>query len=145
MPLSKSTTLRHPPKTKCHRPKYQGCGVVAGFSDSDSNSDSELLIHPDFSSDSDSGSGSDSGSDTKYEINNTLTVPHVSFVQARKRNVTFPIDFGFYSFGRNIFISVIPHTILIASAPPPELRYQIIYLYRFCSCRGGASPRRRPV
>ena len=47
-------------------------------------------------------------------------------IQGRKRNVIFPIDFGFHAFGREIFIPVIPHTSRIASAPhthpPKELR-----------------------
>ena len=51
-----------------------------GYSDSDSGSDSGLLI------DSDSGSYSDpdSGSDTKYKMNSTLIAERVSAVQARK-------------------------------------------------------------
>ena len=83
-----------------------------------SDSETGLLI------DSDSGSDSDSdlGSDAKYKINNTLIVERVSAVEARKRNVTFPIDFGFHSFGRKIFIRVISHTSRIASAPLPPKR-----------------------
>ena len=84
-------------------------------------SDSGLLI--DF--DSDSSSDSDSWSDTKYKINNTLIVERVCAVKARKRNVTFPTDFGFHSFGRKTFMSVLSHTSRIASASSPpkkELR-----------------------
>ena len=79
-----------------------------------SDSETGLLI------DSDSGSDSDLGSDAKYKINNTLIVERVSAVEARKRNVTFPIDFGFHSFGRKILIRVISHTSRIASAPQPQ-------------------------
>ena len=48
-----------------------------GCSDSDTGSDSGLLI--------DSDSGSDSGSDTKYKIDKTLIVERVSAVNARKK------------------------------------------------------------
>ena len=81
--------------------------------DSDSGSGSGLLIK------SGSGSDSDSGSDTKYKTNNTLIVERVSAVPAREKKVSFPIDFGFHSFGRKIlvFIPVISHMSRIASAP----------------------------
>ena len=35
--------------------------------------------------------------------------------------MTFPIDFGFHSFGRKIFIPVISHTSWIASTPTPRI------------------------
>ena len=63
-------------------------GAGSWWGCSDSGSDSRLLIDSD----------SDSGSDTKYRINNTLIVERVSAAQARKRNVTFPIDFGLHCF-----------------------------------------------
>ena len=115
---------------------FRGAESCWGCSDSDSG----LLIDSD----------SDSGSDTKYRINNTLIVERVSAVQARKRNVTFPIGFGFHSFGRKIFIPIISHTSRIASAPLPlrNCGCQIIYLFRSCSCEAGgvhAPPRRRPA
>ena len=56
---------------------------------------------------SDSDFDSDSGSETKYKMINTLIVKRISAVQARTRNVTFPIGFGFYSFGRKIFIFLV--------------------------------------
>ena len=51
---------------------------------------------------SDSDSSSDSGSNTKYN-RITLKVNQISAVQARKRYVTFPIEYGFHSFGRKTF------------------------------------------
>ena len=85
-----------------------------GCSDSDSDSDSVLLVG------SDSGSDSDSRSDRKCRINNILVVEQVFAAQAEKRNMTFPIDFGFHSFERKIFIPIITHACWIASAPPPK-------------------------
>ena len=97
--------------------------------DSDSGSDCE------FDSDSDSDSGS--GSDTKHKINNTLPVSRTSLHRpSERRKVTFPIDFGFHSFGRKIFIPAIIHACRIASAPPPSQKTcgcQIIHLFRSCS------------
>ena len=71
---------------------------------SDSDSDSRLLIDSDSVSDSDSDS--DSGPDTKHKINIILTVERASPSKRNKTNQTFPIDFGFHSFGRRIFIPV---------------------------------------
>ena len=73
----------------------RGAGSWWGWSDSGSG----LLIDSDSCSDSDS----DYGSDTKYKMSSTVIVERVSAVQATKRNVTFPIHFGFHSFGRKIF------------------------------------------
>ena len=89
-----------------------------GCSDSDSRSDSGVLIDSNSGSDPDP----DSGPDAKYKINSTLIVERVSAVQARKRDVTFPIDFGFHSCGRKIRIPVISHTSRIASAPSLKKR-----------------------
>ena len=116
-------------------------GAESWWGCSDSGSDSGLLID----SDSDSDSDSDPGSDTHYKMNNTLIVERVFAIQAQK-NVTFPIDFGFYSFGRKIFIPGISHTSWIASAPslPKNCGCPIIYLFISCSCGAGASLRRRP-
>ena len=61
----------------------QSRGAESWWGCFDSHSDSGLLID------------SDSGTDTKYKTNNTLIVEGVSAVQAKKRNVTFPIDFVF--------------------------------------------------
>ena len=119
-------------------PGMRSRGGRWGCSDSDSGSNSGLLI--------DSDSGSDSGSDTKYKINNTLIVEQVSAVQAKKRNVTFPIDFGFHSLGRKIFIPGISHTSRITfAATPKNCGCHIIYYLRSCSCGTGASSRRRPA
>ena len=115
--------------------------------DSDSGSDCE------FDSDSDSDSDSGSGSDTKHKINNTLPVSRTSLHRpSERRKVTFPIDFGFHSFGRKIFIPAIIHACRIASAPPPlpkDLRVPdnsfVQIMFRSCSCRTGVSPRRRPA
>ena len=71
-------------------------GAESWWGCSDSDSDSGLLV------------GSDSGPDTKYKINKTWIVERVSAIQAKKINVTFPIDFGLHSFGRKIFIQLSP-------------------------------------
>ena len=48
--------------------------------------------------------------------------------------MTFPIDVGFHSFRRKIFIPVISHTCWIASASPRKnCGCKIIYLLRLCS------------
>ena len=66
----------------------RGRGAESWWGCSDSGSDSGLLI------DSGSGSDSDSGSDPKYKMSNIVIVERVSAVQARRRNIAFPIDFG---------------------------------------------------
>ena len=106
-----------------------------------SNSDSGLLI--------DSDSDSNSRSDTKYKINNTL-VGRVSAVQTKKINVTFRIDFGFPSFGRDIYTSY--HTCLSDRICPFPQKERIVAARSIiCSdyvqiiCGAGASPRRRPA
>ena len=97
-------------------PCKQGCGVVWGYSDSDSGSDSGLLI------DSDSGSYSDpdSGSDTKYKMNSTLIAERVSAVQARKETWHFLFILAFIPSDGRPLIPVISHTSWIASAPPQK-------------------------
>ena len=93
-------------------------------------------------SESDPGSDSNPGSDTKYKINNTLIVERVSAVEATK-DVAFPIDFGFHSFGRKI---VIPVSLIQAGShlpPPQELRLPDHLFVQIMLV--GASPRRRPA
>ena len=94
---------------------YSGCGVVVGLFRLRLRADYRfrlrLRLRP----------------DAKYKINNTLIVERVSAVRAKKRNITFPIDFGLIpSDGRSLSqLSLLPARSHMPPSPPPKKRKRL--------------------